>query len=705
MRSSRSRLQHTPDHDSSPVDPVVHLWMLRILVPMGGLQKMVRDDCGMPPHVLKRFGLDPESIDVDAPWEVQFRQFRVPFRKLHAQAEREAHRAALPEALVNNVARLATLAHLCPTECRILEFACLLHTLSELDDVADTLGYLSTPQMQQTLEQLLDLPRAEVKAAISSHGALARCGLLTVSRERMSLKEKLDLLSGHFAEALLTPDTEPLSLLRDILVPSQPATLTLEDYPHLGLNLHLLQSYLAEVQAQHRSAVNILLYGPPGTGKTELSRTLAQTLGCEIYEVSTEDDDGDPIDGVARLRAYRAAQRFLERRDVMILFDEIEDVFHGGHKPSTFSDTFRPTSSRERKGWMHKTLEGNPVPTFWLTNAVESLDPAFIRRFDFALELPVPPLPVREKIALACVGDRADRTTVQALASSDDLAPAVLTRAASVLQTIAHRVPEGQTNAALLQLVNNTLLAQGHAAVKARDPNRLPETYDPAFVHADADLSALAEGIAQAGSARLCLYGPPGTGKTAYARWLAQRLGRPLLVKRASDLLSKWVGESEQQIAQAFREAQSARAVLLIDEVDSFLQERRGALRPWEITQVNEMLTQMEAHDGVLIATTNLMDGLDPAALRRFDLKAKFDYLRPEQSQALLQAHCLDLGLDCPESARRAVGRLPSLTPGDFAAVTRRHRFAPLPDAAALVRALGDECNLKDAPKGVVGFV
>lgn len=705
MRSSRSRLHQPPAHDSSPVEPVVRLWMLRILVPMGGLQKLLRSTFGQPGRVLMRFGIDPNIVDDTATLETQFRQFNTPMRKLHAQAEREAHRAALPEALVNNVARLATLAHLCPTECRILEFACLLHAHSELDDVAEALGDLSTPQMQQTLEQLLHLPGAEVKAAISPRGPLARCGLLTVSQDRLNLKDKLNLLSVHFAEALLAPDMEPLSLLRDILTPSQPATLTLEDYPHLGLNLHLLQSYLAEVQAQYRPAVNILLYGPPGTGKTELSRTLAQTLGCELYEVSTEDDDGDPIDGVARLRAYRAAQRFLERRDVMILFDEIEDVFHGGHKPSTFSDTFRPTSSRERKGWMHKTLEGNPVPTFWLTNAVESLDPAFIRRFDFALELPVPPLPVRENIALACVGDRADRATVQALASSDDLAPAVLTRAAAVLQTIEHRLPEGQTNAALLQLVNNTLQAQGHPCVKARDPNRLPETYDPAYVHADADLSALAEGIAQAGSARLCLYGPPGTGKTAYARWLAQRLGRPLLVKRASDLLSKWLGESEQQIAQAFREAQSARAVLLIDEVDSFLQERRGALHSWEVTQVNEMLTQMEAHDGVFVATTNLMDGLDPAALRRFDLKAKFDYLRPEQSQALLQAHCLDLGLDYPESARRAVSRLPSLTPGDFAAVTRRHRFAPLRDAAALVRALGVECGLKQAPKGVVGFV
>lgn len=705
MRHSRPRLEFVPAHDCGTLEPIVRLWMLRILVPMGGLRRLVHDACGMPPDVLTRFGIDPDDIDDTAPWEVQIRQVSIPLRKLHAQAERHAHKTALPEALVANVNRLAALAHLSPTECRILEFACLLHTISELDDGADALGQLTTPKAQEALEQLLHLPGAEVKAALSPHGQLARCGLLTVARDRSTLKSKLDLLSGHFADTLLAPDAEPLSLLRGILTPSQPARLQLDDYPHLGLNLQMLQSYLVETQAQHRPGVNILLYGPPGTGKTELSRTLAQALGCDLYDVSTEDEDGDPIDGAARLRAYRAAQRFLERRRVMILFDEIEDVFQTEQAPSLFSDVFRRTNGRERKGWMHKTLEANPVPTFWLTNAVHSLDPAFIRRFDFALELPVPPLRVREKIAAACVGERADRATLQALASSDDMAPAVLTRAASVHQIIEHRLPQGQASAALLQLVNNTLQAQGHRTVKAIDPNRLPETYNPAFIHADTNLASLADGIAQAGSARLCLYGPPGTGKTAYARWLAQRLGRPLVVQRASDLLSKWVGESEQHIAQAFREAQTACAVLLIDEVDSFLQERRGATRSWEITQVNEMLTQMEAYDGVFIATTNLMDGLDPAALRRFDLKAKFDYLRPEQGQALLLAHCLQFGLACPEHAQRMVSRLPSLTPGDFAAVTRRHRFAPLPDAAALVRALADECSLKHAPKGVLGFV
>lgn len=90
-------------------------------------------------------------------------------------------------------------------------------------------------------------------------------------------------------------------------------------------------------------------------------------------------------------------------------------------------------------------------------------------------------------------------------------------------------------------------------------------------------------------------------------------MGIPLLIKRASDLMSMWVGENEQNIALAFKEAEQDGALLLIDEVDSFLQDRRGAKNSWEVTLVNEMLTQMEAFSGVFIASTNLMDGLDQA--------------------------------------------------------------------------------------------
>ena len=146
--------------------------------------------------------------------------------------------------------------------------------------------------------------------------------------------------------------------------------------------------------------------------------------------------------------------------------------------------------------------------------------------------------------------------------------------------------------------------------------------------------------------------------------------------------------------------------MLLIDEVDSFLQDRREAKRSWETTQVNEMLTQMEAFEGIFIASTNLLHGLDAAALRRFDMKVKFDYLKPEQSWALLQRHCAQLGWTAPHEALRTRLRiLPRVALGDFALAMRRHRFTPFSAAEDLVAALEAECALKEGGKAPMGFL
>ena len=120
---------------------------------------------------------------------------------------------------------------------------------------------------------------------------------------------------------------------------------------------------------------------------------------------------------------------------------------------------------------------------------------------------------------------------------------------------------------------------------------------------------------------------------------------------------------------------------------------------------MNEMLTQMESFLGVFIASTNLVDSLDQASLRRFDLKIKFDFMLPRQSQALLESYCHTLNLDAPDNGLAApLSRLHNLTPGDFAAVMHRHRFKPVCSAADMVTALEEECSLKENFERPIGF-
>ncbi len=216
----------------------------------------------------------------------------------------------------------------------------------------------------------------------------------------------------------------------------------------------------------------------------------------------------------------------------------------------------------------------------------------------------------------------------------------------------------------------------------------------------------MTQGLGKTRNASLCLYGPSGTGKSAYVKWLSEQIGAELIYKRASDLLSKYIGESEQLIAAAFDEARSNKAILLFDEVDSFLQDRRGATHSWEVTMVNEMLTQMEHYQGIFVATTNLMKNLDQAALRRFDFKIEFSFLKAEQSWALFQEHCQFFGLTARAEQQIQLNRIHVLTPGDFAVAAKRNRVSPFNSSDEFLSLLREECALKEnGSHGQLGFV
>src|SRR3546814_12827887 len=102
------------------------------------------------------------------------------------------------------------------------------------------------------------------------------------------------------------------------------------------------------------------------------------------------------MEGSGRLTALRAAQHVLAQRRVLLVFDEMEDAFAG-------SITERSVA-QSTKAWVNRTLEQNPLPTIWITNSTACLDPAFVRRFDLCLELPMPPKQQRARLILAACG-------------------------------------------------------------------------------------------------------------------------------------------------------------------------------------------------------------------------------------------------------------------------------------------------------------
>ena len=172
---------------------------------------------------------------------------------------------------------------------------------------------------------------------------------------------------------------------------------------------------------------------------------------------------------------------------------------------------------------------------------------------------------------------------------------------------------------------------------------------------------------------RILFYGLSGAGKTNLAHFIAESLGKGLITKNASDILGMFVGESEKNIAKAFADAKKQKKILLFDEVDSFFRERSYASQSWEITQVNEFLTQMEKFEGIVICTTNLRNIMDKAMQRRFHIMVEFKALKDEGVQSLLGKYFPHF--DFNEEDIRRISRFQSATPGDFGNLSSRLRF------------------------------
>ena len=164
----------------------------------------------------------------------------------------------------------------------------------------------------------------------------------------------------------------------------------------------------------------------------------------------------------------------------------------------------------------------------------------------------------------------------------------------------------------------------------------------------------------------LLLSGAPGTGKTEFVKYLGHVLHTKVNVLMGSDLLSKYVGETEQNIARAFRRAEAEHAILFLDELDGLVQSRSNANHSWEVTQVNELLHQMENFNGVMIGATNFIANLDQAVMRRFTFKLQFDFL-DDAGKRLFFERMFKSPLSEEEVQR--LSAIPNLAPGDFRTV------------------------------------
>lgn len=524
----------------------------------------------------------------------------------------------------------------------------------------------------------------------ASSSELLTKGLFEPERRR-DLNETSEMFNDIIMSHCRTPD----AVKQVVLGKPLKAKLKSAQFSHLQEDYHLLRSLLANALAKKQRGINLLIYGKPGTGKTELVKTLCKEIGIPLYAVS--GNAGDERTGGERRSDLAAALSVLQDdHHSVLLMDEAEDVFDAcGAGHALLGDFFAESRRAPSKSklFFNKLLENNPIPVVWVSNSIRGVDPAHIRRFSYALHMEAPDDSVQTRIwSQAARKNKVSLSPekINTLAKTYDITPALIDTSLRTAALV-------EDSAAIEKTIESLQMATSGRVEKKALVAEHP--FSTALLNCDLDLGTLKEKIVALPGMNfsLCLYGIPGSGKSAYARHLAEALKMRVLHKRASDLVDMYVGQTERNIAAAFAEARRKKMLLIFDEADSFLRDRRYAQRNWEVSEVNEMLTQMESHPLPFVCTTNLMDDLDQASLRRFTFKVKYDYLtRKQVEQAFV--HFFGESLSTSLCAV-AISGLNCLSPGDFAVVAKKTKIFGNVDHQELLKMLRAEQEVKEDGK------
>ncbi|MFH0822184.1 MAG: AAA family ATPase [Pseudomonadota bacterium] len=426
---------------------------------------------------------------------------------------------------------------------------------------------------------------------------------------------------------------------------------------------HMLK--LLAVDPWKASSTHILIFGPPGCGKTTYAHGLCRQLGIPSWEIKSGKDST-----VREMVGAIWATINTKAEQGVIICDDCDKLVNS-------YGIWRSLGESVDKRIAHDILEHPGVKMIWICNDIDDVEPSVMRRFSYSIRFK----PFERRQRKTFFANILDQYGVRRLMEDEDLtriavrftelSPGMAETAVRKGAEIASDAPDF-TRAVLLGIEahhervtgKKTAMRTGYATdgiiVEGLNVDFLGGSQGLLDHIRLVDRKLREPGCDPHFRFSACFFGVSGAGKSALARHVAAVLDREIIAVRAGDILDMYVGQNERNLRRVFDKARDGGAVLIMDELDALSWSRGRAHHSWESSLTSELLQALESFwGGIFIGTTNRLEDLDPAILRRFSLKVQFLHLTPDQNLLLYQNVLLPLCAEDPSEAVESIWSFP----------------------------------------------
>ena len=587
---------------------------------------------------------------------------------------------------------LMSVAELSKLETQYLYARYRIEYCSPIEKILDYFDILET----DFIAEILDVKENDIRKILKQNGKIRSYGF--VLEDNFLSPDLLDCINNNSLDPYFSEYLKPIDCT--------------DAYDTSSFSVPKKTTEIMKNLLVHQDSSSILLYGKPGSGKTEYAKSLAKLTGYNVFIYKNENEITSGMNAVARLNCYLS----IKQKDTIVIVDEADKLLQ------TISLSFFGATPTPTKGTVNQMLENNKNKIIWIINHTQQIDESTKRRFTMSYKFDSMPLSMltsitKSKLAPLCLSKKLEEDILSLFtkysvtgSSVDNIVKTIkaFKETDSLDDDIYHSVETViQENAKLLTKTKTS---------KVRDT--VSSSYNPSVINASLNPDKIVKMVENAerfsrdnksteNGIRMLFYGISGSGKTELVRYIAQKLGKGILIKRPSDILGKYVGDNEGNIKDAFDQAAQENKILLFDEADTFFSDRKNASQSWERSTTNEFLTQMEEFPGILICTSNLKQIMDPAMARRFHIMVEFKPMEEEGIKTLLNNYFTNY--EFTQSQLNELSDLGSVTPGDFGALSSRIRFLDPDDITSdyivdeLVK-LQEDKDYEDSSCHTIGF-